>query len=208
MDLERVFPRSPEVDYTERLAHAIHQIVISKAKYLIYLHGGGDSEIIDFAVFAYFNAKTKDANREMAFACDYDYAFGMPERILGGGLQAFHASAAGIPSIGLESNDREIHPRNIMRILVHLGVLEGKAIRKEKIRIKSLHVLRCKHSGVFIPIADCYHKVSKGQVIGRVVDLIGETIEEINSQTDGMVMTVRRDPIVKSTWNTRLVGLT
>ncbi len=206
-DIERLFPGSPEGTYTERLAYSIYEKVSnSNADSLMTLHGHGSVfEIIDFTVFDYSDPKTKGANREASRAMNVDYAFGIPEPILGGCLINQCVSKLGMPSIMIEGNTVEFYAENLVNWFKHLGILPEKPAYRDKIRINKLVIMNSKHGGIFVSKVDLYTKIVKDQLLAEIVNFEGETVEELISPIDGMIMTIRRFPIVLPSWEDKLL---
>lgn len=211
-DLERAFPGDPNGSYTDRLAYAIHQLVLAHADYLIDLHGGlKELKIIDQAFFDYFTPKVKAANRALAEAMACEYVCGVPEKEYWGGvgLQSFLVGEHGIPSVMSESNDPQSHYNDITNILIHLKMLSGPLTPKKKIYEKTLHLLLAAHSGIFVPTVNLYDRVKKGDLLARIFNLVGEVVEEVRCPIDnGLVVTVRTFPVVEAVWENTIVGPT
>lgn len=211
-DLERTFPGDPNGGYTDRLAHAIHQLVLGHADYLIDLHGGlKDHKIIHQAYFDYFTPKVKAANRALAEAMFCEYVCGLPEKEYWGGvgLQCFFMGEHGIASVLSETNDPQLHYNDIMNILIHLKMLSGQVTPKKKIYQKTTHLVLSKHSGIFLPTVDLYDRVNKGDLLARVVNFAGEVVEEIRCPIDnGNVACMRRLPVVEAVWENVVLGPT
>ena len=57
--------------------------------------------------------------------------------------------------------------------------------------------LRSPHEGIFLCDVCVSDKVGKGQVLGRMVDLLGNPLVEITSPDDGVVLFVVTSPAIK-----------
>lgn len=211
-DLERTFPGDPNGSYTDRLGSAIHQLVLAHADYLVDLHGGSiDLRIIDQAFFDHFTPKVKAANRALAEAMACEYVCGLPEKEYWGGvgLQCLLVGEHGIPSVLSESIDPQSHYNDITNILIHLKMLSGQLTPKKKIYQKTIHLLLATHSGIFVPTVDLYDRVKKGDPLARIVNLVGEIVEEIRCPIDnGLVDGIRRLPVVEAVWENVILGPT
>lgn len=57
--------------------------------------------------------------------------------------------------------------------------------------------INSKTSGIFVPEVEHWNKIEKGELIGRVIDVLnGTVLEEINAPCDGMIFTLREYPVI------------
>lgn len=212
LDMERCFPGNPNGAYTERLCHALQEQVVSHATYLIDLHAPSlEREIVDHVFFDYFTKGVRDVNKEMAETCVCKYATALSEKKFHGGigLQVLQVGKNGIPSIMPEGSNPESLFKSVMNVLVYLKMLKGKLVRTEKTYLKTLHYMKAKHGGMFMSRVKLGDRVSKDQIVGKIVNMLGEDVELVKSPvSDGIVITMRTFPIVRSTWERRVVGTT
>ena len=81
-----------------------------------------------------------------------------------------------------------------------LGIWQGE-VGKPKTPIISedgnVHYLNAGHAGIFLPKADHWSQVKKGEKIGEILDpLEGIMKEEVFSECDGVLFTLREYPVV------------
>jgi predicted deacylase len=212
-DLERAFPGDPNGSYTDRLAYAIHQLVLDRADCLIDLHGVlKELKIIHQAFFDYFTPSVKAANRALAEAMDCEYVVGLPEKEYwgGAGQQCLVVGEHGIPSVLSETTfDLQSQYKDVINVLIHLKMLSGQLAPKKKIYQKTLHLLLAKHSGIFVPTVELYDRVKKGDLLARILNFAGEVVEEIRCPIDdGIVALTRNLPVVEAVWENVIVGST
>lgn len=92
----------------------------------------------------------------------------------------------------------------MLRVLDELGMLEKPLVprsSKPAQRIVGgnnveLDPLATKHDGLFIHRSKSGQKVKKGDLLGLVVNLKGETLEEIRADVDGWVVSLKYRPQV------------
>ncbi len=88
----------------------------------------------------------------------------------------------------------------IFCLMKELGIWQGKVIEPKKPIISEdgkVSFINANSAGVFVPLAEHWKNVKKGDPIGKILNpLTGEAAEEIFAQTDGIVFTLREYPIV------------
>jgi predicted deacylase len=206
----RFFPGTPTGTFTEVLAHAIFSNVISRSTHLIDLHCGDVFENL-----APFTIYRKSGNPEVdATAAGMAAAFGLPRVVftpLGASPLAGTTSAtcagAGIPAITTEAGGRGLFSEEetamqragIANVLRYLGALEGDVEPTPGQRtFGSSHPFHTPAEGLWFPEVDLLDAVTKGQRIGRVENLFGDEVAEINAPADGIVLYLTSSPAVRA----------
>jgi uncharacterized protein len=72
--------------------------------------------------------------------------------------------------------------------MIHLGMLEGKLEPKPYQDLTEFAWLRSEHQGLWYPFAKAGDKVKKGQLVGEVKDLLGDTVQPAISAIDGIIL--------------------
>ena len=86
----------------------------------------------------------------------------------------------------------------IMNLLTYLGFIEGEMpkFRDDQIEtpIDYLHIL---HGGIYKPQKHFLEKAKKGEVLGIVTNIFGETIDELVAPYDGIVVGSHTPPVIQ-----------
>ena len=85
-------------------------------------------------------------------------------------------------------------------LMKEMGIWDGKVITpREPIvsRDGKVCFLNASTSGIFVPKADHWRNLEKGDVVGKIVDpMRGEVLDEILSPVKGVLFTLREYPVV------------
>jgi predicted deacylase len=201
-DLNRSFPGDPEGSTTQRLASSIWALA-SKSDYLIDLHcipralGNGYSIVRPVSK----NRKINQKCFEMAFAFGLVTTVSIPKNVHETnqvlGLQA-NAVKAGIPSLLIELNDwRRISEstvragvKGILNVMKMIGMIDGNIQKKMNRRVKPLiqRMIMSTRGGIFHPMAKLGDFVKKGEIVARIDDVFGDTVEQIKAPFDSYVL--------------------
>lgn len=198
-NLNRVFPGSPEGSPTERIAYSFLNEVVCKCNALIDLHTGGKARILDMAI-------AQRGYEELAW--DLATATGLSLFWRGGswgGTGRISALKAGIPAItveiggGMECAERDVtaHINGVMNIMRYLGMIGGEPRRASSWRVIEADSTYAGANGFFHPLVQLGDNVQAGQLVARISDAYGNTVEELRSQQDGLVCLVRVVPKVQ-----------
>ena len=122
-------------------------------------------------------------------------------------LTALACIARGIPAIIAESGrcglvEEEAiqrHVDGVLNIWRTLGLLTDRppTVHEPPRTLSRFEWLRSPHEGIFLCEVRVSDKVGKGQVLGRMVDLLGNPLVEITSPDDGVVLFVVTSPAIK-----------
>ena len=201
-DMNRLYPGSESGRLTQRIAWAHCQELLQTADLEISVHSGGAECYLERTVFA------TDSSLELAKAMGPNWGL-ILESFQPSGTPMAALLAKGIPAISIEQGggapsgqealrDIRILLSAFMNVLRHYGMISGTAEYSSEWRHgKSVSVLS-QHSGVWIPEPGIeFHKpYERGRIAGRVVNLYGETLEEIQTPCDGEVFGIRALPVV------------
>ena len=95
-----------------------------------------------------------------------------------------------------------LYARGLTNVLKQLGILDGEIDNEPPERHligdgnNDATSLPVQESGYFIPEVDILDRVKKGDPVGRVEDLAGETIDTVRATEDGTVVVLRKTPSV------------
>jgi predicted deacylase len=193
-NLNRIFPGDPDGSYSQRLAATFVEQVIPAVDALVDLHtGGAYGEIAPLTI-------VQGGYEELATAIGL--AAGHPLIWKGGkwgGTARLSALQAGKPAITVEAGGgtyREetvaLHVRSVRNIMRQLGMIDGAAELLGSYTEVSGTFARSATGGFFVGHADPGEECKQGDLIARVVDHYGATLEEVRAPQDGIVLWVRR----------------
>lgn len=192
-NLNRVFPGQPDGTHSEVLASWLTSLMEGVDAYLD-LHGGDLIEAL--TPFAIHAAGSGAVARRAAELAD---AFGLPYRIedAGKGMTFSAAHDLGIPAVLAEAGGQGLWPEGSIstltdgarRMLHELGVLEASSPTETRTTVLSeFSWSRSEASGCWYPWIEPGERVTAGQPLGIVTDVLGEVRQEAKSAVDGIVM--------------------
>jgi hypothetical protein len=89
----------------------------------------------------------------------------------------------------------------LFALMEELGIWNGEGTETRKSRIvrdSDITYINSESSGIFIPVKRVYDTVKKGDELGRIVDVITGSVEEVVYATeDGMVCSIRNYPVIE-----------
>lgn len=201
----RVFPGDPEGTMSRRVANALFKNFVSKADALIDSHGGDLTEDIYKYVII---GKTEEKNlsqKMLDMASCYDSLYTSVSEIKGSTNQAL--DLYGIPCITPESGtpypvrEEEVafHHDGIVNVMKYFGMLEGDPEMKKDIPVNpEQKKLFASRGGLWLQKVVAGEQVKKGQVLGEVVDLFGDTLQTVKSPFDGVANNSRTSNVANS----------
>lgn len=196
-NLNRVFPGNKEGTWSERLAYAIENELLSIADYYIDLHSGDSYEQLTPYVY-YAGAAAKEVveqSREMAQQADVPYMVG--SNVAMGGCYNYAASL-GIPSILLERGQmggwtkEESHStrRDVRNILCHLGIYQGEKDYRNyyPLEVKNLCYQAANEQGLWYPCKKPGDMIQQGDMLGVIKDYEGKILEVCKAEYGGVIL--------------------
>lgn len=199
VNLNRIFPGDKNGSIGQAIAYTLMEEIVLKANYLIDLHGGDLTEMLTpFTVFfSTGNPSVDDTSRKLAMVCGTEFIHDRSRAPLPGFL-IYETAKRGIPAVIHEAGglgtyreeDIARHLEAIGNVLRYLGILEGEPIVDPSIKQKIVGPtfdVRSKTGGIFYPQTKPGETISKGQTLGLIKNIRGEIVEEIVSQTNGIV---------------------
>jgi uncharacterized protein len=182
----------PLISY--QLANIFYNTVISRAKYRLNLHGGDLEEDLNETIT--FSKTGVDKERdEIGYAMARNFGLKyMRERLPKAGRPASQGlpmpitvstEAGGMGRCQSDIVDRTFN--GCINVMKYLKMLEGTPTIPPKAYIYNTTATYAKKGGFFISNVRAGQAVTKGQCLGVTKDLFGNIVEEIYSQTDGIV---------------------
>ncbi len=185
-NLNRAFPGDPGGTYTDRLAHDIFTRLIEPADAVLDLHGGDLVEALE--PFAIYN---DPQSRDLALAFNLPYVVDST-----GTLTGMTSGAATVPAViaeagGIGQLDHEAATlladgaRNALR---YLDVLAGEPEPSRSTVLGRFDWHRSTPAGFWVAAVKAGDRVARGDVLGEVRDLYGDTLETVTASDDGVVL--------------------
>ncbi|MFZ3577606.1 M14 family metallopeptidase [Virgibacillus sp. DJP39] len=195
-NLNRMFPGKEDGTDAERLAYWLNESIFKQVDFVIDLHGGDMIEaLVPFTIYHITeDKKVLETSKEMASLFDIDYVIGSSGQVPGSTYGC--AAEQGIPAIiaeagmqGIMSKKHSINLQDgVKNILVSLGLLNGEVNKSESTYISVFDWYRSDIKGLWYPDVEIGNTVTKGQYLGRLANEFGETVKEITSDTEGIVL--------------------
>jgi predicted deacylase len=198
----RVFPGDPEGTMSRRVANALFENFVSKADALIDSHGGDLTEDIYKFVIIGDSKDPETKRRMMDMASCYDTLYIRTTDIRGSTKEAL--DIYGIPCITPESGtpypvrEEEIafHHDGIVNVMKYLGMLEGKPEMRRDVPVDPEQVrLYAERGGLWLQKVPAGGRVKKGEELGRIVDLFGDTLQVVEAPFAGVVNNSRTSTV-------------
>lgn len=200
-NLNRIFPGNAGGSHSFQLAAVIGEQLAKNADYLIDLHSGGIGAEVPFYVI-YKDDGTDSARRskQLAKHVGVDTIWRVPEAQGMGGTVTAESLRHDIPSVTVECGGGTFTEQHLQDYLTSIrgfmhavGVLPGDAPVQDQYTIISggsfIHNLE---GGLFVPECKVGDILPKGAPIARMIDLYGETVEEIlNPYEDSYIAAIR-----------------
>jgi len=207
-NLNRLFPGRADGTWGERFAHRLLTEIVARCDHAMDLHAGDMVE--DLTPFVIFR-ETGDAaldRRIRAMVDAYGARWAVKSAPTGERPGSLYAVAAqnGVASMLAESGGRGLlieedvarHVRGATNVLRTIGALEGQPERVDPPRVlRSFDWVRSPVEGIFHPRVRVEQTVREGEVVGEMVDLVGEPLAEIASPTGGVVLFIVTSPAIK-----------
>jgi len=207
-NMNRMFPGSPEGTWSERFAHHLLNDVVAGASYAIDLHAGDMIEdLVPFVGYRESGRPEIDQTMVQMMAA-YGAAWSVRRLPIGERPGLLYAAAAerGVAAIlaesgrcGLLEEDAvQRHVNGVLNILRTVGILAGEPASVAPPRLLTrFDWLRSEHEGIFHSAVTVNDRVSAGQVLGEMVDLLGNPLGEVTAPSDGVVLFLVTSPAIK-----------
>jgi predicted deacylase len=192
-NLNRIFPGDATGSYSYQLAKILGTEFARTSNYALDLHSGGiGAEVPFYAIYEDDGSEVAAKSKELAkkLGCDVLWRAKAHEGL--GGTFTAEATRAGIPSVTVEVGGGTFTPEHlrdytiaITNFLRALDMLPGKPPIQERYTIITDGAfIHNREGGLFIQDCRVGDFVAKGQLIAHIINLHGETVEEIRSPHD------------------------
>jgi hypothetical protein len=207
-NLNRLFPGRADGTWGERFAHRLLAEIVARCDHAIDLHAGDLVEdLTPFVIYRETGDAALDA-RIGRMANAYGARWAVKSAPTGERPGSLYAVAAlnGVASMLAESGGRGLlieddvvrHVRGVTNILRAIGALEGapEPVAPPTV-VKSFDWIRSTAEGIFHCAVAVEQTVRAGEVVGEMVDLVGEPIARITAPVSGVVLFVVTSPAIK-----------
>jgi len=202
-NLARTYPGRPDGTTSERIAYYSQDRIMAHADLFIDLHSGGRNTFLPL-LCGYYNdgGELGRVSREAAIS------FGAPvvweHDVLSPGRTIYESVGKGIPTLytecrgggHLNNEDLQTYVTGLLNLLKYMNVLdESPAPAQKQMFLGGAGdvdvAIATTHAGFFCARVELLERVASGQIIGEVTDLLGNVLEEIRANGDGIVELVR-----------------
>ncbi len=207
-NLNRLFPGDPKGKWGERFAHRLLTEIVTRCEYAIDLHAGDLIEdLTPFVIYRETGEAALDERiRKMANAYGARWAVkSAPTGERPGSLYAL-AALNGVASMVAESGGRGLlieedvarHVRGVTNVLRAIRALDGapEPVAPPRV-VNSFDWLRSPVEGIFHCRVQVDQKVAAGDVVGEMVDLVGEPLATVKAPVGGVVLFLVTSPAIK-----------
>jgi predicted deacylase len=205
LNLARVFPGDPDGSISNRIAYWITDRLIAAAHYMIDLHSGGVTyDIPTLAGYTHSDSDLAQTSLAMARAFGAPILWGHPPP-LPPGRSLSAATDLGVASIYAEAPgggtvrpcDLACYREGVLSVMRSLDMLDGNPLERSPdhhfVGSGNLdQVISAPSAGYFQPEVALLDEVAAGQRLGIIRNLLGEPIDEIVADLNGVVIMVRR----------------
>ncbi len=209
LNLARTFPGRPDGTVTERIAHVLSTL-IGQADLLIDLHSAGQHYAMPLLCGSYVAADDLGRRCESAaLAFGAPIFWGHPEIASGRSLSV--ALEAGIPCLYAECGgggrvrpgDLTAYREGVARTLAHLEMLaSANPSPPPGLRLRSDGnvdlALSASCSGILLEQVGILDRVRGGDILGIVVDDLGNPLEALRAPSNGIIIMARRTARVRA----------
>ncbi len=207
-NLNRLFPGDPKGTWGQRFAHHLLTQVITKCDHAIDLHAGDLIEdLVPFVIYRETGDAALDAKiKRMIDAYGAKWAVkSAPSGERPGSLYAV-AALNGVAAMLAESGGNGLplepdiarHVSGVTNILRTIGSLSGapEAVPAPTV-VNSFDWLRSPVEGIFRSNVRVDQRVAKGDVVGEMIDLVGEPLASLKAPVGGVVLFTVTSPAIK-----------
>ncbi len=195
-NLNRVFPGSPQGTLADKIAYLISSTFFPLADFYTDMHSGDIHESLH--PYVYYpgqpTPEVEEKSRSIAKVLDMEYMI----RSLATGGAYNYAASTGLPSILIERGgaglclpeDIAAYKKDVLNIMRKLEMLPAPL--KPRLHtprdVENVIYLKAPESGCWLTSLRCGTLTEKGQLLGRLTDIFGNTLKTFYAQQDGVVL--------------------
>ena len=205
-NLARVFPGDPAGPPTALLAHHLYIEVLEGADFLVDLHTSGSNYDMPFlAGYGGAVSGTGSPQERAAIAFGADFVWRHPGRSEGRTVSVVgHAIYTESPGMGpAKQGTVDAYCDGVLRVLESLGMVASAPPPPDRPQIfvtgggdLDRDMTSVGVDGMFLAAQSRGKKVKEGTLLGTVVDIHGQVLEEHRAESEGWVMALKtRSPV-------------
>lgn len=208
-NLNRIFPGDSTKYITLRLADVYLKRVVKFVDYVITFHGGGDVLHLE-PIVGYLpgNDEVSKKSYEMAKAFNVKYTWRMQNLPFSGVTITTYKEMFNIPSILPEigSHCSRLHNRDenvricydgIINVMNYLGMIDVNPPEPVKTMDVELHYIHSNNGGIQRLLKKENEIVEEGEILGEILDVFGNKIEELRAPYRGVVIGFWSVPVIR-----------
>jgi predicted deacylase len=208
-NLARIFPGINTGTVSERIAHHIAKM-ISMSDFLIDLHSSGtDMDSPTLCGYCAIKGEAGRVSKEAAMVFGAPVVWEHPPEVPRGRTLTV-AAEKGIPSLYTEtsgggwlSKDAVVcYTSGVLNVMKYLGMLPGLKLEAGKVKHYIVgggdldkDSVTASASGFLLSNIETMDQVRHGDILGRIIDPLGETLQEISAPSDGYIVFKKANPI-------------
>jgi predicted deacylase len=213
----RVFPGDPRGSYSEQMTHALINEFVVHADAYVDLHGGDIPEaLVPFVICRSGNDDVSERSKAIAMVFGLPYVLTVDKPVQPSKGSSSYAAAAekGVPSIlgeaggvgQMQEDAVELLVNGVVNVMRHLGMIAGehphlnplpnKGEEGSATVLTKFEWIYTKCTGVWYPKVAAGDVVKEGEHIGTVKDLFGDTLENLVSPVNGVILFLTINPSV------------
>ena len=200
-NLNRIFPGDPGGSHSFQLASIIGEHLEKYADYLVDLHSGGIGiETPFFVIYKDDGTDAASRSKQLAKRVGVEIIWRGPEAHKSGGTVTAESLRHKVPTVTVECGGGTFTQQHLDNYLLAIrgfmqaaGVLSGEPpIRDQYTIVSGGSFIHNREGGLFVPACNFGDILPKGELIARMIDLHGETVEEIrNPYEDSCIVALR-----------------
>ncbi|WP_391122988.1 M14 family metallopeptidase [Psychrobacillus sp. L3] len=195
-NLNRVFPGKENGTESERLAFWLHKEIFSQVDFVLDLHGGDMIEaLVPFTIYQMSeNLQLMNEAQKIASLFGIPYVVKSESQVKGSTYSAVTSlgkigviAEAGQQGI-LDESSSKLLQDGTKNVLKYIGLLNGEFVEEPVKNLETFEWYRATIQGLWYPTVEIGAEVKKGEILGYIKNVFGETEIEIYAQVDGLVL--------------------
>jgi predicted deacylase len=208
-NLNRIWPGDPNGSLAQKTMHVVFNQVVKKGQYMFDIHGG---DLFEYCNPVAMISKTGNSMQDgittgITEAIGYDYVLESSLAKDVRGISKTEAVLAGITTVVMSAGEAgrleekmvEKIVTGIMNALKYLKMIEGAVTLRKDYRVGyEIVKIKAKAGGLFyqrVPVGTVVHK---GQELGEIISMGGETLEKVQAVDSGLLFESCSNPAVNS----------
>jgi predicted deacylase len=202
-NMARVFPGDPGGTITQRIAYWLGERLMRHADLIVDLHSAGVAYNLPMLI-GYYRPSNETGQRTRQLAEDFgaDVVWAHPD--FAPGRTMSFAAERNIPGLYTEApGGGRVRPKDfitmvegVLNCLQTMGMLTGRPpVKRATHHLFGSgdldHIINASTAGIFVAHTQLLSDVRKGDVLGEVRDVTGQSLETLHAPVDGVIITMR-----------------